>query len=346
MVSTGSSLLAFTGKPKYMLSYLQLFRWPNLLVVVLTQVLFRYGIVLPLLASQGISPQLSHADFFILVLSTVLLCAAGYAINDYFDLRADRINKPRQIVLGRKISRRKAILYHSIFNLLGLLGGIYLSLRVGHWPLLLIFLVVPTLLWMYSIRYKKRFLIGNLLVALLSALVVSIVWVFESHALTPDTLNETASVTISYFSRIYALFAFLTTLTREVIKDIEDIKGDVKTGCRTIPIVSGIHATKRLVIFLILGMIFFVAWFQIYILRRDFDLMFTYLLLTVQIPFILMINKVYTAKEKDDYRSLSRFAKLIMVAGVITMFIFSFYLHDGFPLELDTTPLPDPAILP
>lgn len=316
-----------------MVAYLRLFRWPNLLMVVAIQYLFRYAIIQPLLQSKGLEFALSHGEFSLIVLATMLITAAGYAINDYFDLRTDRINKPERIILGRKISRRSAIFYHSLFNIIAVLLGTYMAIRVQNWPLLFVFLIVPTLLWLYSIRYKRKFLIGNIIVAILAGFVVAIVWVFESHALAAEGIRDVDFMNISYFSRVYALFAFLTTLLREIIKDIEDIKGDAKTGCKTIPVVAGVHSTKKLLIFLTVTVIILVGWFQVFILLRDFDLLFAYLLLAVQIPFIIMINRIMTAKERSDYRNLSLFSKMVMVAGVFSMFIFSFYLQGGFPLE-------------
>ncbi|MBW6479770.1 MAG: geranylgeranylglycerol-phosphate geranylgeranyltransferase [Bacteroidales bacterium] len=316
-----------------MVAYLRLFRWPNLLMVAAIQYLFRYAIIQPLLKSKGLELALSHGEFFLIVLATMLITAAGYAINDYFDLRTDRINKPHRIILGRKISRRSAIFYHSLFNIIAVLLGAYMAIRVQYWPLGFVFLIVPTLLWLYSIRYKRKFLMGNVIVAVLAGFVVAIVWVFESHALAAEGVRDFDFLNISYFSRVYALFAFLTTLLREIIKDIEDIKGDAKTGCKTIPVLAGVHSTKKLLIFLTITIIILVGWFQIFILLRDFDLLFAYLLLAVQIPFIIMINKIMTAKEKADYRNLSHFSKWIMVAGIFSMFIFSFYLQGGFPLE-------------
>jgi 4-hydroxybenzoate polyprenyltransferase len=316
-----------------MVAYLRLFRWPNLLMVATIQYLFRYAIIQPLLHSKGLELALTHGEFFLIVLATMLITAAGYTINDYFDLRTDRINKPDRIILGRKISRRSAIFYHSLFNIIAVLLGAYMAIRVQYWPLLFVFLIVPTLLWLYSIRYKRKFLMGNIIVAILAGFVVAIVWVFESHALAAEGIRDMDFMNISYFSRVYALFAFLTTLLREIIKDIEDIKGDAKTGCKTIPVVAGVHSTKKLLIFLTVTIIILVGWFQISILLRDFDLLFAYLLLAVQIPFIIMINRIMTAKEKADYRNLSLFSKMVMVAGVFSMFIFSFYLQGGFPLK-------------
>ena len=317
-----------------MMSYLRLFRWPNLVMVAIIQLLFRYAIIQPLLKHQGVVFVLTHFDFALLVLATMLITAAGYAINDYFDLRTDRINKPGKIILGRKISRRKAILFHSVFNIIAVLLGVWLSYRSGYWPMAFVFVIVPTLLWLYSVRYKKKYLMGNIIVAVLAGFVVGIVWALESAALTAKGINVEEFSVISSFSHIYALFAFLSTLTREIIKDIEDIKGDAKTGCKTMPVVSGIRSTKKLIIFLTVIMIIFVAWMQIYLLRRDFDLIFAYLLITVQIPFILMINKTLVAKEKADYHHLSLFAKIIMITGIFSMLLFYFYLQGGFPLEI------------
>lgn len=310
-----------------MLAYLRLVRWPNLLVVAITQYLLRYCIIIPLLEAHELQPALSNFSFAMLVLATLCVTAAGYAINDYFDIRTDRINKPHKIILGRKLSRRKAILLHSALNATGLLLGIMLAWHVKHLMLALIFLVVPILLWMYAVRYKRKFLIGNFIVALLAAFVSAIVWVFDFHALSPDHQMLAQSTEITQYVQIYALFAFLATLVRELIKDIEDIKGDAKTGCRTIPISAGVSASKKLIIFLIITLIIFVAYFQLQISKRDFDLLFVYLLVAVQIPLIMLINKVIYAKEKMDYHIMSRLAKTIMISGVISMFLLFFYLR-------------------
>ncbi len=316
-----------------MLAYLRLFRWPNLAVVAMTQVLVRYAIILPLLAKSNIEPAFSDLSFAMLVVATLLITAAGYAINDYFDLRADRINKPDKIILGKHISRRTAIFFHSVFNAAGVVLGIILSLSVGNWQLAIVFLIIPFLLWMYSIRYKKKFFIGNFIVAVLAALVVAIVWVFEFQALNgaaptdPETLNS-----ISLLVRSYAFFAFLTTLAREVVKDTEDIRGDARTGCKTIPVVSGIRTTKRIIIFFNIALIVSILLMQVYLVRRDFDLLFVYLIFAVQLPFVLMINKTLNAREKTDYKNLSRWSKLTMLAGVFSMLILYFYIREGFSI--------------
>jgi 4-hydroxybenzoate polyprenyltransferase len=314
-----------------MLAYLRLFRWPNLFVVALTQYLLRYAIILPILKVHNLESGLSHFSFALLVLATLLITAAGYTINDYFDLRTDRINKPDEIVLGRSISRRKAILFHSIFNLMGLIIGTYVSIKTGHWPLIIIFLVIPLLLWLYSIRYKRRFFIGNFIVAVMAAFVIAIVWIFEFQAMNLTAADgNIAILNITYLVRFYALFAFLTTLVREIIKDVEDIKGDTKTGCKTIPVMAGITATKKIIILLLVIIIFFVLIIQVYLEKIDFNLLFGYLIFFVQLPLIYSIQKTIGAMEKHDYTMLSKITKFIMVGGVLTMLVFYFYIKEGF----------------
>lgn len=316
-----------------MIAYLKLFRWQNLLIIVFIQYLLRYCIIEPILINEGYSFGLSNLDFFLLVLATVLITAAGYAINDYFDLKTDRINKPHKIILGKKLSRRKAIFSHTLLNIIAVLIGIYLAYRVNFWSLSAIFVVIPTLLWLYSIRYKRKFFIGNLIISLLAAFVIVIVWVFEFHAIAlkpgidVSLLREKTSL-ISDYVKIFALFAFLVTLLREIVKDIEDIKGDAKIGCKTIPIVSGVRQCKNILIILTIVIIVFTGYFQVLMLSlgNPYNLLFLYILLTVQIPLILTINKIHIAKEKLDYHIISRLVKFIMITGIFSMFLLYFYL--------------------
>ncbi|MBS4013377.1 MAG: geranylgeranylglycerol-phosphate geranylgeranyltransferase [Bacteroidetes bacterium] len=318
-----------------MLAYLKLFRWQNLLILILIQGLFRYCVVKPLLLMFDYDLALSDIDFGILVLATVITSAAGYAINDYFDIKTDRINKPHKIILGKALSRRAAISSHIVLNIIAILLGFYLSYKVGNWSLSFIFIAIIIILWLYSIRYKRKYFIGNFMISILAAFVIAIVWIFEYNALAnfsevPINVNV---LVVDDFVKIFALFAFLTTLLREIIKDIEDIKGDAKTGCRTIPIVSGVRTCKNLLIFLAIVIIAFTGYFQLVMLdfelfgsQYQFNLLFAYVLLTVQIPLILLINKVHIAKEKTDYQVLSRLAKFIMITGIFSMFLLYFYL--------------------
>ena len=166
-------------------AFIHLIRFDNLLVIAITMFLTRYALMQPALVIRypGIYLPLAHFDFFLLSLSTLLIAAAGYIINDYFDVKTDRINKPQKLYIGNGVKRRQAILIHTFFNLMGLLLGVYVAYRASNVFLCLIQLFSITALWFYSTHLKKMVLIGNILVSLLSALVPLQILFFEYRSI-------------------------------------------------------------------------------------------------------------------------------------------------------------------
>ena len=205
-------------------------RWPNLVFIALTQSLFYFCILIPSFYQGNPVREniLKPDDFILLSLSSVLIAAAGYIINDYFDLHIDRINKPGKVVVEKIIKRRWAIIWHWIFPGLGILIGFYLS-----WKLRNIFigpsnLVCVLLLWFYSTTFKKKLLIGNVLISLLTAWVIGVLYLceFRLHRFVDPEFHGALS-RVYKFTVVYASFAFIISLVREVIKDMEDMEGDV-----------------------------------------------------------------------------------------------------------------------
>jgi len=269
-------------------------------------------------------PLLNDFFFFLLAFSCVLVSAAGYAINDYFDLRIDRINKPDKIILGRKISRRQAIFFHSFFNILGVLLAAFVSIKVHLLRLSAIHIIAITLLWFYAIYYKRRFLIGNIIISLLTSLVVLTIWLFEfwpRYIVTHDTFDYS---TVRIVILIYAGFAFLTTLIREIIKDIQDIEGDKKVGCKTLPVIWGIEKAKYFVVVLIILLIIAIVYIQDLFWKYESILFLLYSFIFIQIPYILVIFKTIQAKNKKHFVFLNLFTKLIMLMGVLSLLIMFF----------------------
>ncbi len=308
------------------MAYLKLFRFRNLLMIILIQYLIRYCIFIPAFEANHVSPFLNDEFFFLLVISCVLISAAGYAINDYFDMRIDRINKPDKIILGKKISRRHAIFFHTFFNILGLLLAIFVAIKVHLLRLTAIHIVAITLLWFYAIYYKRRFLTGNIIVALLTALMILTVWLFEFW---PRAIFANDTFDFSYIKIIvlvYAGFAFLTTLIREVIKDIQDIEGDEKVGCKTMPVVWGIEKAKYFVVFLIMILIVSIIFLQDMFWKDNKIIFLLYSFLFIQIPYILVIFFIIKAKTKKHFGFLNLFTKLIMLFGVLSLLLLFFKL--------------------
>ncbi|MDQ6477028.1 geranylgeranylglycerol-phosphate geranylgeranyltransferase [Dyadobacter sp. LHD-138] len=272
---------------------LRLVRTSNLLIVAVTQYLTRILLIGPRHEWRKI---ISDPDLFILSLSTVCIAAAGYIINDYFDIKIDIVNKPERVVVGRYLKRRWAMGAHQVLNVL----GAALGLLVSHW-VFLVNVVSITMLWFYSERYKRAPFIGNLIVSLLTGFTLLIL-----------TIRYPENRQLVF---IYAVFSFFISLIREIVKDMEDIRGDEAHGCRTLPIIWGIRRTKHFlycIIFIFVTTLFFMA----HTLNNPV-LAVLFLLLLFPIGWL-----VYTLNRSDtrrDFKKISSLCKLIMLLGLITM---------------------------
>jgi 4-hydroxybenzoate polyprenyltransferase len=313
-----------------MKAFFQLIRWQNLLMIILTMVLMRYAVLAPIISKIGVilikgsgeeipmSLQFPWYDFVLLVAATVFITAGGYVINDYFDIKTDLINKGK-VIVGTKIPRRKAMMWHSVFNIAGVAAGFYISYKAGYIWLGSLFLVVSGLLYFYSASYKRQFLIGNIIVALLTATVPMLVVFYEWPALykyyTLNAIRLPHINFIMYWVGGFALFAFLTNLIREIIKDIEDFEGDIAYGRNTVPVILGVLSTKIVSIFLISVtiLLLFLTW---HYFVND-TITFIYLTAAVVLPLIYVIYMLIISKEKKQLHSASRIMKIVMLTGVL-----------------------------
>jgi 4-hydroxybenzoate polyprenyltransferase len=306
-------------------NFLRLVRFPNLLFIVLTQFLVQYLILIPILAQAGRQPSLNTVDFSLLVFATVLIAAAGYIINDYFDVKIDEVNKPKKIYIDRSIRRRTAMKLHGTLTAIALVCGIYVSWRVGNIKLAFLFPIISTLLWFYSTNYKRQILIGNIVVSLLTAMTVGVVVLFESQIFYPvDVPTIQAAYAIFIITFFYFTFAFLISMVREIVKDMEDMQGDEQFGCRTLPIVLGLGNTK-LVVYTIIGAIIafggYVQWLQIS--GHDF-ISCLILFIVLDQPLLICMFWLYKADSPKDFHRISSLVKTIMLFGILTMVYFYF----------------------
>ena len=295
----------------------RLVRLLNLAFIVLTQLLFYYFIIIPIhnhFDSAG--PVLSETLLFLIVSSTVLVAAAGYMINDYFDVGLDQINKPERVIVGRSISRRKIILIHSVLNIVGVLIGFYVAYVSGHFLLGFIPLLSSASLWFYSTRLKKTLLFGNLLVSFLTALVVLTVGWYELSAkgLPADLRSKMNTLML-----LYAGFAFLVSLIREIIKDIEDRRGDFYHGAKTVPIVLGVKNSKWIIASLTITTMLLLGWQEILHYSSETFYAMLYLDIFVQLPLLFLIILLVNAHVKKQYHQISNLLKLVMLAGICSM---------------------------
>jgi 4-hydroxybenzoate polyprenyltransferase len=269
-------------------SILKLTRFGNLIIIALSQY-FTAGFLIGM-------HTLNDVKLFLLSISTIAIAAGGYIINDYYDVKIDYINKPDRVVIGKNITRRYAILLHIIISAFGVLVGLYLS-----WKIAAVNLGSVFLLWLYSNNLKRLPFIGNFTVAFLTGLSVYLVDLFYG---TDNSLIF-----------IYALFAFFMTLIREVIKDMEDLKGDNSFGCKTLPIIWGIRKTK-----ILLYIILVIFSGVVIVLNQLYKaLPFKYHLIFLFVPLLWLLFRLIRADMKKDFTRLSIFCKVIMMLGILSM---------------------------
>ena len=333
----------------------KLIRLPNLLMIALVQYLVRYFLIIPKVANT-IQPKileilkstvygaddtpfsdadimdiafskvtdylLSDMNFFLLSLSTIMVTAAGYIINDYFDVKTDAINKPNSIIIDTYIKRRVAMGAHLVLGAIGILLGFYLGWVVGNWQLGSIHAFAFIFLWFYSTNYKKQLIIGNVLVSVLTALVILIVGVYERGSYTIILEEYNANVFVRDIMMVlltYAGFAFIISMIREIVKDMEDMKGDEEIGATTLPIQFGIKTTKVItvlltVIFIVLvGYAMYSQWLKLSWIHLS------YVLATVIAPSLIVIKWLISAERRKDYHVVSILIKVIMLAGVLSI---------------------------
>lgn len=307
-------------------AFFRLVRYPNLVFIALTQSLF-YFIIEKQIFSQvpfGKMPQLDVNDFILLMLSSVSIAAAGYVINDYFDMDIDNVNKPERLVIGKFMSRRWAMLLHMLLSLVGLFLTAIVALHINNILLLIFNFISVVLLLFYSTTFKKQLLIGNVIISLLTAWVVGVLFVAEIKLGNQAfMMNQKPLIERLYkFTLVYASFAFIVSLVREVVKDLEDLIGDKKYGCTTMPIVWGVNVSKIYAatwIVVLLGML--VSLF-FYTILNEWPFGFPLLIgaLSFFLSFILFAIK--RASNSNDFGKISNQVKVLMLLGILSMLLF------------------------
>ena len=311
---------------KSTIAFFKLIRWPNLVFIVLTQLIFRY-FILPFVylnAHPGYEAiKLTQTLFVLLMIASVCIAAAGYIINDYFDVNIDQVNKADKVIVGTIIRKRSAILLHALLSMIGFGLSLYVGYKLNNYYIPFFNLVAILALLFYSTTFKKKLLIGNIIISLLTAWVIVVLALAEFRFRMSSTdlvWQELIKITI-----IYSGFAFIISLVREVIKDMEDMRGDVKYGCTTMPIMWGLQVSKMFIAVWIIVLAASVAAIQFYALQKGFLLSGIYALLFIILPLIWVFKKLYRAHTKKQFHQLSSVVKMIMLAGILSMVFFKFF---------------------
>jgi 4-hydroxybenzoate polyprenyltransferase len=302
------------------MKYLKLVRYQNLALIVLMQLILRYGF----LNLQMIPLFLTGWQFSLLVIATVLLAAAGYVINDIMDQDVDLDNNPDGVIVGKSISEEKAYNLYFALNITGMLLGFYITTLVDKTSFFSIFIISSALLYLYATNFKQTLLIGNIIVSLVTALSILIVGVFDVIPnLTLGTYAEYAQMKVLLYILLdYAIFAFLLNFIREIVKDMEDVDGDNNQGMRTLPIVLGIAKTSKVVFGLGLFSTVFLMWYiNTNMMSAKLYYAVLYDIVFLVGPLLFFSIKIFNAATKKEFTMLSALMKWVIFFGVLSIVV-------------------------
>lgn len=293
------------------MKYLKLIRFQNLVVMVLIQYLIRFTLIIP---GYGKENVLSDFYFALILFSIILIVAAGYTINDYFDIKVDSENKDEHVIVGRAIKRRIALVIHFILTSVGLISGFYFAYKINHLEISLILIFCAYILWVYNLKLKRIFFLANLIVAGLSAVFVTSIAILEIFL----KYNHNSSINNIKILVAIATFAFILSLMNEIIKDLKTLEGDKKYKIRTLPTVWGLLKTKEFLKWLSILMVFIVSIMSITEFKTNLNAL-SYSFMFIIGPLFLLNIWVYKAQQKLDYERISKLNKFIIFAGIMSI---------------------------
>ena len=308
--------------------YLQLLRVGNLTFVAILLYVMEKWVATPLLQLEQFGELMPWWILTLLIVSVVGIAAGGYVINDYFDVKIDRINRPDNLVVTRIISRDAAMNLFYGLTAVGVIAGTVVAWWAHSWTLLFTYVVIPGLLWFYSASYKRMFLVGNLVVAFASAIVPLLVAIANAdylHHLYQNALAYSPIVGELYvWIGGFAAFAFLLTWVREIVKDIEDIEGDREMECRTLPIVWGDKVAKIIATILLVVIATLIVYILFAVLPFSHEwksLPTRYVVFGLIVPILCSIVLLWAANNRTEYHRVQTIIKFAMFMGMLFSYV-------------------------
>ena len=307
---------------------MRLVRWSNLLFLAALIWLMEKWVAVPILDKAAFGEQLPWYLLVLILLATVFIAAGGYVINDYFDVKIDRINRPDEVVVTRTVSKPGAMRLSMTLSGIGIACGIAAAVMLRSLTIGILFMLIPGLLWFYSSSYKRLFMVGNLIIALLAATTPMVV------AMANVAILQLRYETILPFTTLphdlyawlggFALFAFLLTWIREIIKDMQDQMGDRELECHSMPVVWGETWTKVFVTGLIVLTLAIIGhiWYRLLPFPTGWTSLSTrYIALGVVVPMLSTLWLLWAAKIPSDYKSCQQVVKFTMLIGMLYSFV-------------------------
>lgn len=308
--------------------YVRLIRLGNLAFIAMLLWLMEKWVVTPVLGQLHLAEQLPWYVLLLLMVAAVGIAAGGYVINAYFDVKIDRINHPDQLVVTNTVTKNTAIHLFQGLTAVGVIAGLAAAWLCRSTALATVFVIVPGLMWFYSASYKRQFLVGNLIVAFSSALVPLLVAMandgYMRHVYGEAVYEGGLSAVLYMWVGSFAVFAFLFTWIREIVKDLEDQVGDRELECHTMPIVLGDIWSKVIVTLLLLGVAAVLGWIVFRVLPFGTSwssLSVRYLVFALWVPMACELVLLWTSHIPSDYHTTQQLLKFIMLMGSLFSFV-------------------------
>jgi 4-hydroxybenzoate polyprenyltransferase len=276
-------------------SLFSIVRGYNILIIIIAQYLTSIYILAPQLSIKEI---LFDFNLFMIVLASATAIASGYIINNFYDSEKDLINRPNKSILDRLVGRRTKLNFYFILNFLSLVSALFVSYKAALFFFLFIFGI-----WFYSHKLKKYPFIGNLVAATLAVIPLFAVFIYYKN--------------FDLVIFVHATFLFIIISMRELVKDLENLKGDLLQNYRTIPVIYGSLVSKKILTFLSI-----LALLPTYLLIVKFDIgaMDFYFLGSI-IALLIFVILLWKSNKKLHYLVLHNILKFIVVIGVFCIFL-------------------------
>lgn len=305
--------------------YIKLLHVPTLVLVAAFQLMMFFFVITPLLAVYGVEPSMCGLDLANLVLATVFILAGGFVVNDYFDLRIDQINRPLTRVVGRTLDKHVAMTLYMVLTIIGVGFTVMLCWHARSFDYALVMLFIAGVLWFYSSSYKRMLFLGNLLVALLMALVPIMVALFQNrfmdleYRLSPELeFLKSNSLLLTFY---FAVIAFAWTFVIEVVKDLSTEKGDRELECHSFPVVYGTTATKYILYVWITLMWVGIGAFIYARPAMQTSASLRFYVCGMLIPALSLYYIIAKAKTVGDYRLLVKYVMAIFAVNIAYCFV-------------------------
>ncbi|MCF8332115.1 MAG: geranylgeranylglycerol-phosphate geranylgeranyltransferase [Bacteroidales bacterium] len=300
--------------------FFYLIRPLNLFIIGFTAFLTWQALLGGLLENFNKELHLSPENLIFLILSIILVGAGGYIINDYFDTTIDEINKPGKQIIGKSISASRALVIYGIVTAAGIIFAFIPAIRIGNYQIAMLHIIFALALWFYSEQFKYIKFWGNFVVSLSTAFVVIVMWLYEFFAMVNDNeiLIGQESRMVNYFVLGYAAFAFISNFARELVKDRQDVPGDIRAGVKSLAVTMS-DKGFRILVYVTLGVNFFMLLLaQIYLYKMELILVSWYLFLP-EFMLIYLTWVLSKAGMEKDYANMSLYMKAYILAGILSM---------------------------